>query len=175
MTRTIPVLGLTILLANAAGSAEPPQSIAAKNAKSEFETALKKLDEDYQKKAAALRDEYRTSLDAARKEALARNDLDEAQRIVAEQKDLTDDAGTGGFQVISAWHGAYASWRDVTAQARKQVKNGELKVAKAGDLAAGLPDPAFGHAKSVVVVYRSKGGIRVTLVGDDKALNIPVR
>jgi hypothetical protein len=157
----------------ALGADESPKSVAAKRAKIDFESAMKPIRDEYQKKVAKLKGKYVKDLEAARADALKAKDLDEAQRILTEQKGLGDVGGEAAFQIVTAWVGYYDRWIDVTEGARKLVRNGELRVNTAGDVAAGKPDPAFGNHKAVVVVYMHRGVIRIAIAGSDKPLLIP--
>ena len=171
------VRSIIVLLAASATVAcadDPPRSAAVKAAMKEYESELNKLDEDYHKKSDKLREAYLKKLTGARADALAKKDLDEATRIATEEKDQADEGpGVGALHIITAKWGYHNSWTDVTPLARKAVKGGELRVKAAADLVAKVPDPANGHRKSLVIVYRYKGVSRVAIFGDDQSVVIP--
>jgi hypothetical protein len=165
---------LVVRLVTTVGAADPPQSPAAKKAKSEFEGALKKLEDEYQKKVSELRLAYVKQLEAARGEALTKKDLNEAQRLLAEQKEMTEQpVSSVQLQILGAWLGWYETWKEVTPIVKKLVRGSELRLAQAIQANTGNPDPAFGQRKSLVVVYRYRGVLRVAIAGDDKPLVIP--
>jgi len=58
------------------------RSAPAKKAKAEYEAELKRLDQLYQQALAKVKSKYVKDLESARKSALIRSDLDEAQAIV---------------------------------------------------------------------------------------------
>ncbi len=168
------LLVLVLFLETLAFSEEPPKSPAAVKARDEYDAAVKKLEEDYQAKVALLKTAYLKGLETAREAALVGKNLDEAQRISAVQKDLGEELPPKAtFQVVAAWYGWKDKWLDVTPTIRKLVQGGELRMKKAGELGAGIADPAFGQSKSVVVVYRHKGVLRVAVTGDTSQLTLP--
>lgn len=153
---------------------DAPKSTAAKKAKIDFNTEIKKLDDEYQKKINELRLKYLKDLEPARVAALASKDLNEAMRILAEQKEWSDEwTAKASFQIVAAWYGNYDSWHDVTAATRRLVKNGELRLAQGEAPNKGNTDPSPGQHKALVVVYRNRGAVRVALAGDSQPLVIP--
>ena len=70
------------------GTAAPPKSAPALKAADDFQSEIVKLDEDFQKALEPLKADYAKALNEARKAALEKNDLDEAQRLAAAAKGL---------------------------------------------------------------------------------------
>jgi hypothetical protein len=66
---------------------EPPPS-ETQRAKADFEKAKKALDDSYAKELKTIKKTYIAGLNAARKAALEKDDLDEAQRIALEVREL---------------------------------------------------------------------------------------
>jgi len=63
-----------------------------------------------------------------------------------------------GLEIVSAfWKVAKQPDADVTASARRQVKNDQLDI-KVGAAAFGLPTPAGGVTGTLVITYRINGG-----------------
>ena len=172
--RTSLAIALMVSVAYCKADDSPPRSVEAKKAQADYDAAVKKLDEEYQKKVDDVKAKYVAEMDAARKTALAAKDLDEAQRILSAVKDISEETpGNGGFHVIAAWYGWYDKWGDVTVHVRKYVKNGTLRLPQAGEMSSKVGDPAFGQHKSLVILYRVKGYMRIAIVGDDKPVVLP--
>jgi hypothetical protein len=83
-----------LAVAVAAGAAdpvnEPFKSADAKAAQARFEKEKKNLDDAYQKELRTIQKTYTGALNAARKTALEKNDLDEAQRIAETIKGIEE-------------------------------------------------------------------------------------
>ena len=79
------LLGASVVSASLCllGSAAPDGPSSARKAAEEFQSAVVQLDEDFQKGLAPARVDYAAALTEARKAALEKNDLEEAQRIAA--------------------------------------------------------------------------------------------
>jgi len=77
------------------GKVDEPKfkSVSAKKALDDFKRERAKVEEPYRKGLEKARADYIKALDEARKQAIKDNDLDEAQRIAATQKEF-DDAAT---------------------------------------------------------------------------------
>ncbi len=71
--------------------------------------------------------------------------------------------------ILYARHGAFQSWADVTQNVRSLVSQSKAQqlVFKGGSNELGIPDPAFGEHKSLVVVYRYRGGVHLSVTGDE--------
>ena len=80
-TGVIVMFGVTLAFAVAQpqASTEAPTSAAAIKAITSYTTGVRRLDEDYSRRLDALRQQYVKELDVARKAALEKDDLDEAQ------------------------------------------------------------------------------------------------
>jgi len=83
-----PIIILAMLCSVAAG--QEFKSAPAKKAKEEYDAELRRLDGLYEKAHDAAKKKYVAALESARKGALIRNDLDEAQRIVEAKNELAD-------------------------------------------------------------------------------------
>jgi hypothetical protein len=77
--------------------------------------------------------------------------------------------------VLAARYGAYTGWADVTEKVRELVAEAKgQKLSFQADLPVfGIPDPMFGEHKTLVVVYRYRGGIHLSVKGGDTPTNIP--
>lgn len=154
-------------------SAEPPTSDSAKKARAAYDAGIKKLDEEYQRKLAELRDQYVKGLEEARTGALAKKDLEEAQRVLAAQKEATGEAAASAtLQIEAAYYGWNTKWVNVTPVVRREVGKGQLVIAS-GTFEKLFGDPAFKEHKTLVVVYRQKGLIGVSIAGSGQVLRAP--
>ena len=77
--------------------------------------------------------------------------------------------------VLYASYGAYRGWVDVTDRIRWLLvqARGQKAAFKRNSVDLGVPDPAFGEHKSLVVVYRFGGGIYLSIGGDEDMVTIP--
>jgi WD40 repeat protein len=77
--------------------------------------------------------------------------------------------------VLHASYGAYRGWTDVTDQIRWLLvqSRGQKITFKRNNVDLGIPDPASGENKSLVVVYRFGGGIYLSIGGDEDMATIP--
>jgi hypothetical protein len=176
--------GITILLSLvslmvftrsiAAADEEPePKSAAAVKAKADFQTKFNELEEEYKAKLTKLREQYYKGLDDARKAAIDKNDLNEAQRILAAKTfDQENALVAPGLSILFAAYGSEArnGWINVTEAVRKKVKNNRVRFQASR---AGFDDPNFGVKKSVVVVYTVNGKIWVIVRGQDEVVEVP--
>jgi Domain of unknown function (DUF3395) len=164
----------------------PPKSAAAKKAKASYEAELDKLDREMARRQADLRHQYLRDLDDALKQALAGDDLDEAQRIVtakraADAGEPTTKAATpqAGFAVLFALFGTESQWADVTRLVRGRVRSSRLSIMVPYHGATlqqmGFPDPAPNKAKALVVVYANAGSVGAAVVGPEERLELPPR
>ena len=152
-----------------------PKSAAANKAKIHFRDALKKLDDEHEANVKKVREEYFRDLDDARKVALEKNDLDEAQRILgakisAQEDEKTEQAPVRGFKILYARWGTKASWNDVTKPVRELVKGSKLAFVPEH---AGFPDPIVGNMKSLVVVYTLNGRVGLVVAGGNDLVDVP--
>ncbi len=69
--------------------------------------------------------------------------------------------------IIEARFGAFNGWVDVTEQLRVQLQDGKLRLASLEPVLDDIPDPAFGHHKALVVVYRYRKQIRTKIIPTD--------
>jgi hypothetical protein len=77
--------------------------------------------------------------------------------------------------VLYARYGAYNAWTDVTDLIRRLVVQapGQRLALPRSLTDLGIPDPAFGEHKSLVIVYRYRGGIHLSITGDSDTANVP--
>jgi hypothetical protein len=80
--------------------------------------------------------------------------------------------------VLYARYGAFQGWADVTdlirwlvMQAQDSQRRLVTKRVSLEDLC--IPEPSFGHYKSLVIVYRHRGGVRLSITGDWDTATIP--
>ncbi len=174
LSATLVTLGLR---ADDISEPQEPKSVSAKKAKDTFSDEVKKLDADYTKKLRELQKQYLDDLENARKLALEKSDLDEAQRILSahgavQETQKADPVRPGGFQILYAKHGGGSKWVDRTGDVRKKVKDGRLSLNASR---MNWPDPAFGWAKALVVVYSAGGKVELAIEDHDQLLELPVR
>jgi hypothetical protein len=177
--KTLTALGLAALfcLGAPAQTGDAFTSPAAKAAKAKFDKAAAELHKRHAQEAAELRQVYVRELTAARAEALKANNLEEAQRIVAAIKEQEEalkapesEPGPGGrLVVITARYGADERWTDVTKQVRSLVRGNRLAIPSV----EGLPDPAFGVRKALVIVYSVDGSVQTEIRGDGQPVLLP--
>jgi hypothetical protein len=153
-----------------------PKSLAAKKSKTTFFDALQKLDDEHATKLKKIREQYYRELDEARKSALEKNDLDEAQRILAakasaQEEEKAEEIPVRGFKVLYARWGARGSWSDVTLPVRRLVKSSKLVIVPEH---AGFPDPIVGTFKSLVVVYSVNGRVGLVTAAHDHLTEVPL-
>lgn len=84
------------------GATAPGGPSSARKAAEEFQSAVVQLDEDFQKGMAPARADYTAALTEARKAALEKNDLEEAQRIAASIKGV--EALTSPLRAVGLRH-----------------------------------------------------------------------
>jgi hypothetical protein len=134
MPQRLPIALFALALFLGSGqAANEPQSATARRARANYERELKALDAAYVKDLRKAQDQYRKELQKAREAAIEKGDLDEAQRILAAQKELSSDRPPSGFTVLAARWGKENTWADVTSQVQKQVRGlGAVIVRKAG-------------------------------------------
>lgn len=165
-----------------------PKSISARTAALNYQAELEKLEAEFAKRRAELREQYMRDLDEARKEALQEEELDEAQRILALKASIQNESDAGarpparsarrsGLTVMHAFFGTGSSWADVTPQTKKHIKGSRLRLDvpyHGRDLASvGFPDPAPNRLKTLVVVYSFDGQIGAAAAHTNQRLEIP--
>lgn len=162
-----------------ARSLQDPQdftSDSAKKAAAKYGELLDKLDEQYAADRKKLAEQFVKDLEGARKAALAKPDLDEAQRILQAQADAQDAAAKPvtrrGFDVVTARWGALTQWLDVTTPVRAKIKDGALSLVPEQ---MNFPDPIDGTRKSLVVLYARDGRFDLAIAGDGQPLELPPR
>lgn len=139
-----------------------------------YQDGIVKLNADYTQRMNALREQYIKELDTVRKKALEKDDLDEAQRLLAQKNLLKSGAiyplPEQGFRIINAKVGLTNNWADVTEVFQKYVKDGQLHVTPS---AMPLPDSFPNVYKTVIVVYSLNGRVYVATSGTDVPMNLP--
>jgi len=95
---------LTLLVAVTVQAADF-KSATGKKAQQSYQANLDRLDKLYQKALGQAKDKYVEQLESARKTALIRNDLDEAQRLAEAKKELeAEDKTTSRSKTTSKQH-----------------------------------------------------------------------
>jgi hypothetical protein len=153
-------------------------SVAALRAIANYDTGLRKLDEEYARRLEALRQQYVKELDVARKGALEREDLDEAQRLLEEKKRVAPEShqpGAGkGLEILSAVYGIGDTWMDVTPRVRSKISFSKFHYAP--EEWRSLPDLAPGRHKTIIICYTMNGRVGVSTTQDDQAaFDLPKR
>jgi len=72
-----------------------------------------------------------------------------------------------GVVIIEARFGASDGWVDLTDHVRGQVKQGRVQLPSLKPILENVKDPAFGHHKALVVVYRHRQQVRLAIVPSD--------
>jgi hypothetical protein len=77
--------------------------------------------------------------------------------------------------ILHARYGAYRGWADVTEKVRTLLSQsgGQPLLFKGGSGELGIGDPASGEHKSLIVVYRYRGGVHLSVTGDEDTARIP--
>jgi WD40 repeat protein/serine/threonine protein kinase len=77
--------------------------------------------------------------------------------------------------VLFARYGAAPSWVDATENLRRFLLSPNAKLAFPNGVCTtlDLPDPAFGQQKTLILVYRHRGRVRVSTTGDADAIQFP--
>jgi hypothetical protein len=152
-------------------STDTPISAPAIAARSKYDGEISKLNEDYERKRDALRQQYIKELDAARKIALAKDDLDEAQRLLSERRDVKLLSVPGkGLQIMYARIGAYDKWTDITPHIQAKVRDSRLYMTSPGPA---LPDPLPNTFKGIVIVYAYNNKVFLSTTGTEDTINLP--
>jgi hypothetical protein len=74
-----------------------------------------------------------------------------------------------GFAVLAVSYGVTGSWVDVTETFRKRIANDKLEVSTAG-----LPDPAPGIPKDVVIAYAWDGKVLMSISPENRTVSLPI-
>lgn len=149
-----------------------PQSETAVKARNAYAAQVDKVNDDYHTEIKKAQTQYQRALETARKEALAKKDLDETQRIMVVQKDLeSHEIPQRGFAVLTASWGVADAWADVTPQVLKVVRLDRLVIPNLDQV--GFPDTAFGKMKALVVVYSVRGKVYLSITPQGQSLTLP--
>ena len=73
-----------------------------------------------------------------------------------------------GFAVLAAAYGVTGSWVDVTETFRERIANGKLEASTAG-----LPDPAPGIPKELVIAYARNGEVLLSISPESRTVSLP--
>jgi serine/threonine protein kinase len=106
----------------------------------------------------------------------AENKLSGLERTRIEKLVAAIDKGLPPLRpvVLHARTGAHDHWTDVTAQVRGFLAaRGQKLTFKSDNPDLGVGDPAPGQHKSVVVVYRYRGGIHLSIAGESTTATVP--
>lgn len=152
-----------------------------------YERDLAELDATFRANMTKLRRELASSLEVAKQSAMANQNLEEAVRIDEAIKQLkrqgvpVADTSTPepkpeqkaeGFEILEARYGNGYGWIDVTARIKGDVKDGQLMITRSGKQ-AGWPDPAPNRRKSILVMYRHDGDVKLRVITDGAKLSLP--
>jgi hypothetical protein len=166
---------------------DPPKSQPSRKAKAKYEDEMEKLEQEFAKRHADLLKQYVKDLDDARKEALGKEQLDEAQQILALKKSLQEENETvkpgmksppakRGLVIEKALFGTEGSWADITTQVRRLVRGSTLRI---GDLninnnreGTGIIDPAPNRFKELVIIYTSSGKVNFVIAKQGQDVEI---
>jgi hypothetical protein len=166
---------LTLTLAQSPILTDPPTSAAAVKTLAVYKDAVRKLDEDYAHRLDTLRQQYVKELDAIRKTSLEKDDLEEAQRLLAEKRRVEAERPQPGvikgLAILCALHGTDDKWLDITSAVRGRVKDSQFHYTP-HDWSY-LPDVAVGRHKSAVIAYTFDGKSYLIIKQDDQPFDLP--
>ncbi len=166
---------LAFAFAQSRPAVDVPTSLRAVKAIAAYRDGVRRLDDEYAQKVSTLQEQYVKELDAARKAALAADDLEEALRLLAEKRRIEairPQPGTAkGMAILSALIGVEGRWVDITLQVRRLVNNSQLHFAPS-DLSA-VPDVAAGTHKSIIIAYAFDGSAQLSTSRDDEMVDLP--
>jgi hypothetical protein len=74
-----------------------------------------------------------------------------------------------GFALLAAAYGVTGSWVDVTETFRQRIANGKLEASTAG-----LPDPAPGIPKELVIAYARDGEVLLSISPESRTVSLPL-
>ncbi|MCY2954413.1 MAG: hypothetical protein NTU53_20980 [Planctomycetota bacterium] len=145
------LIALTALL-HAAETASI-KSLKAREAKTVFEAELKKTEDAYYERIQAARRTYRDSLVQAKAAVMKNGDLDDANAIQAQLKEIESQIknppvgikSSRGLVIDRATYGLDNKWMDVTPIIRSQVADDTMSSL------GRLPEPAFGRNKTIFI------------------------
>jgi hypothetical protein len=100
--------------------------------------------------------------------------MESTQKVRKKRQDVERAVPFSRPVVLFARYGAYNGWLDVTNLIRSQVALAlaQRMVLKVGVGAFG-DDPAFGEHKSLVVVYRHRGAVHLSITGETDVAKVP--
>jgi hypothetical protein len=152
------------------------KSAEAKKALLEYDKAVAKAREAYDKETDAARKKLLSELEAAQEKAAKAKDLDEAVRLrnlVKEFEDSKPPPPGLKLQIIAAFYGQNVSWLDLTNKLR-QATQGRTKwsaIVNSKDL--GEPAPGFDGPRTLMVRYSVGGRVRFKAVYEGKQITLP--
>ena len=149
--------GIVALLAVLLGAGELPsfKALKARDATAAYEKEMKKAEEEYARRAAAARKNFREALVVAKGVAMKKGDLDDANKMQGQIEQLAKELGEPPapgkrpepvLVVHSARYGAGQKWADVTEIVQSHVRDGVL--AESYDH---IPDPVPGYRKTLII------------------------
>jgi hypothetical protein len=152
------------------------KSAEAKKALLEYDKAVAKAREAYDKETDGARRKLLSELEAAQDKAAKAKDLDEAVRLRNLVKDFEDSKPPPPglkLQIIAAFYGQNVSWLDLTNKLR-QATQGRTKwsaIVNSKDL--GEPAPGFDGPRTLMVRYSVGGRVRFKAVYEGKQITLP--
>lgn len=155
------------------------QSKAAKEAVADYEKTSAILLSNHQAYHAEALKILVGFLKEAQRKALLANDTDEALRISLRIKEAENDlpaepkkGPVRGLEIISAHWGAGATWINVTANVRANVRGSQL-IMPLVETSLRAPDPARGSFKNLVIVYSVNGKVETAFFNWDSRVQLP--
>jgi hypothetical protein len=96
-------------------------------------------------------------------------------RIGHKRSALEKSLGSSRTVILFARYGAGSKWIDATESFRRFLVSPPAKLVFSNGVCTTLelPDPAFGDEKSLIVVYRHRGRVRVSNTGDNETVPLP--
>jgi hypothetical protein len=169
---------VAFVIAHAQTISEAPPSEAALKAMDNYTSELRKLDDYHARRLDALRQHYIKELDIARKAALEKEDLDEAQRLLVEKRQAESTVfrpgAIRGLEIVCAVYGIDSQWLDITPRVRSLASNRQFHYAP--EDWRSLPDYAPGRHKSIIIIYTLHGKTYVSNAENDQVpFDLPKR
>jgi hypothetical protein len=166
------MVALALVLLGATADEPAFKNVRAREAAAAYEKDQRRAEDEYNKRMSAARNKYREALSGAKNAAMKSGDLDDANHMQAEIEQLSDDTKgpprpakvEGPVVVRSASYGAGDKWADVTKTVRSHVRGPGL-----ANFYEGLPDPAYGVHKSLVIEGTYGGKDFVLTCGEDRS------
>jgi hypothetical protein len=152
------------------------KSAEAKKALLEYEKAVARAREAYEKETDGAHKKLLTDLEAAQQKATKANELDEALRIRDLRKEFEDGKPPPldrKLQIIAAFYGQNVSWLDVTNKLRRATQGRTKWSAIVNSKELGEPAPGFAGPRTLTIRYSVGGKVRFKAVYEGKEIALP--